>query len=1020
MGNQTAKVSVKNNTKFVDDAEKKSRTNWIAGVSSPPGRPVIELSSRITAPEDDSVTDEINLTWAVPEDDGGYPITGYRVEMLDIQTGKWIEITFIEGYEPKCTLSNILYGIMYRFRAIALNDAGPSEPGEPSEPVVIDVPGVQIAPYFVQMLNDTIALEHEKVEFRVRVLGTPKPSVQWYKDDVEIFACERIEMREEDEGGAVVLKGARLSDSGTIKCVASNILGRCTSTAHFTIEAAPRFEIPENYLEGLIFRHDEVIRLKVPMIAKPVPKVVWFFEDEPISAGSDLTIETTDSYTSLRIQGAKRWHCGEFRVYAENENGEDACSILVTVTSPPSPPGRPVVIDITETRCTLRWEPSEDDGGADVKHYIVEYFRDVWEVWLKAKTTRDTQVTIDDLIPGSRYKFRIKSENVYGISEAGEESDPFDVGSSTSERPNGEGWVSPPPPIQKHPQSPPQIAVDTTSAPPPKTAMAKAKELWGSDEHEEDILDRFLRVKKFTENQMPSYESDGLPSMVGIEEDEPDAVPYSTNADNARRLYLELQQFSNESNHPDLESISDEEPQLSSASNRPKEDLKRARELYAELQQMSSETGGSIENLMESISTSNESVSSIIPLEKRQELSRFEMSLKEMIEEARQMAKTPTGSEEDLRRARDRYYERSPSVQSEAAESVVSVIEKETRPRTPQGMASMMPTPAIAVTHEDGAMKMEQQQRQQQQQLDDRSGRRSPMQQVNDMPGWRRSPLKQPGQVQQPTRRHSASPVRVDEASIPQAVGLGRRRNSEKAGNAEPLVGADRYEEIISARGKRGSSQQLHTGSMTDLFQPGSTMAMREESRQKSSSKTSLRDVPAIIQPISLAGGSRPGSVQALTNSRPGSMTKLNKEITPIEMPPKKSIEIPLKKPIVISAASMAVDKSHFAARQIEPSIDPVKHKPEKSRQVAIDGGTRTAQPFFYLPQNYPDWFVITLAYSAVFISILLISNVSPNGKLYIHFTAFWSMILYFLMDDVDNNSTDVLETVMEGFVKTK
>ena len=66
-------------------------------------------------------------------------------------------------------------------------------------------------------------------------------------------------------------------------------------------------------------------------------------------------------------------------------------------SAPPSPPGRPVVIDISETKCTLRWEPSEDDGGADVKHYIVEYFRDVWEVWLKAKTTKETQVSLFSL-----------------------------------------------------------------------------------------------------------------------------------------------------------------------------------------------------------------------------------------------------------------------------------------------------------------------------------------------------------------------------------------------------------------------------------------------------------------------------------------------------------------------------------------------------------------------------------------------------------------------------------------------
>ena len=65
----------------------------------------------------------------------------------------------------------------------------------PSKPIQ------QIAPYFVLMLNDTIALEHEKVsivellislkyivqvEFKVKVLGTPKPSLQWFKDDLEV------------------------------------------------------------------------------------------------------------------------------------------------------------------------------------------------------------------------------------------------------------------------------------------------------------------------------------------------------------------------------------------------------------------------------------------------------------------------------------------------------------------------------------------------------------------------------------------------------------------------------------------------------------------------------------------------------------------------------------------------------------------------------------------------------------------------------------------------------------------
>ena len=75
-------------------------------------------------------------------------------------------------------------------------------------------------------------------------------------------------------------------------------------------------------------------RLVIPkyLVKWPCLQVTWFFEDEPITASAELQIETAESFTCLRIENAKRWHCGEFRVLAENSHGEDAASVLVTVT----------------------------------------------------------------------------------------------------------------------------------------------------------------------------------------------------------------------------------------------------------------------------------------------------------------------------------------------------------------------------------------------------------------------------------------------------------------------------------------------------------------------------------------------------------------------------------------------------------------------------------------------------------------------------------------------------------------
>ena len=53
----------------------------------------------------------------------------------------------------------------------------------------------------------------------MKVLGTPKPSLQWFKDDLEVFSSDRLEIREEEDGGTVIVREARLG----INSVDSNI-----------------------------------------------------------------------------------------------------------------------------------------------------------------------------------------------------------------------------------------------------------------------------------------------------------------------------------------------------------------------------------------------------------------------------------------------------------------------------------------------------------------------------------------------------------------------------------------------------------------------------------------------------------------------------------------------------------------------------------------------------------------------------------------------------------------------------
>ena len=55
-----------------------------------------------------------------------------------------------------CVLSNILSGMLYQFRVIALLTNGrETEPSDASDAFIVDIPDVNIAPYFVNAVPDS-------------------------------------------------------------------------------------------------------------------------------------------------------------------------------------------------------------------------------------------------------------------------------------------------------------------------------------------------------------------------------------------------------------------------------------------------------------------------------------------------------------------------------------------------------------------------------------------------------------------------------------------------------------------------------------------------------------------------------------------------------------------------------------------------------------------------------------------------------------------------------------------------
>ncbi|KAI5632857.1 immunoglobulin i-set domain-containing protein [Phthorimaea operculella] len=164
----------------------------------------------------------------------------------------------------------------------------------------------------------------------VEVEGVPAPEVTFYKDGVEIKSNERIKIvKKSDEVYEIIIKDAKLTDTGSYSVVAKNEVNQCSDFWQWHVTSPPK--ITKKLGADKVCEEKETVTFKVEIEAEPAPTVKWFKNKTELVESSTVQISSTGAAHSLVISSAARADAGEYSCEIRNAHGtvEDSCKLNV-------------------------------------------------------------------------------------------------------------------------------------------------------------------------------------------------------------------------------------------------------------------------------------------------------------------------------------------------------------------------------------------------------------------------------------------------------------------------------------------------------------------------------------------------------------------------------------------------------------------------------------------------------------------------------------------------------------------
>ncbi|XP_049774558.1 obscurin [Schistocerca cancellata] len=304
-------------------------------------------------------------------------------------------------------------------------------------------------PNFTQRFTDLQQRPTFDARFPARVTGIPKPDITWYFNDKPIQESDKYKIKRDGETCCLFVKDCQPTDSGRYKCKAINRDGEDSCEANLDvvekIGETQRTE-PPSFMKKI--GDTEVYK---GMTAKftacaagiPEPDFEWYRNNERLFPSDRIRMEREGSgLLRLIIDSVDPVDIGRYRLKIFNPHGEASCEAELAFdsldTHPKRPlgylytdfdkyqssaaplplPDKPIICRMSDRRLTLSWRPSIPIGPTLPVTYRVEMSEQPDGEWFTARTgIIGCACDIHNLQPFQDYKFRIRVENRYGISD---------------------------------------------------------------------------------------------------------------------------------------------------------------------------------------------------------------------------------------------------------------------------------------------------------------------------------------------------------------------------------------------------------------------------------------------------------------------------------------------------------------------------------------------------------------------------------------------------------------------------